>query len=231
MRTRLKICCISSVDEAGVAVSEGADALGLVGAMPSGPGVISDETIREIARQVPPGVSTFLLTSEISGEAISEHALRTGVDTVQIVTHIDPAQYRMLIANAPSIRRVQVIHVQDENALQLMAMYEPYVHAFLLDSGSPSAPIPLLGGTGRMHDWRISTRFVQQSKKPVYLAGGLSAENVADAISTVRPFGLDICSNLRSQGKLDRDKLRNYIKAVRTAEQPVSALTVHVNPA
>jgi phosphoribosylanthranilate isomerase len=206
------------LEEAEIAVSEGADALGLVGAMPSGPGVISDDTISKIARQVPPGVSTFLLTSEISGEAISEHALRTGVDTVQIVTHIDPVEYRRLIADAPNIRRVQVIHVQDEDALQLMDLYEPYVHAFLLDSGSPSAPVPLLGGTGRMHDWSISARFVQKSRKPVYLAGGLSAENVADAISTVKPFGLDICSNLRSQGKLDRAKLRNYIKAARTAE-------------
>lgn len=219
MRTRLKICCISSVDEAEIAVSEGADAIGLVGAMPSGPGVISDDTIRSIARQVPPGVSSFLLTSEVSGEAISEHALRTGVDTVQIVAHIDPAQYRVLIANAPSVRRVQVIHVQDENALQLMDLYEPLVHAFLLDSGSPSAPVPLLGGTGRMHDWSISARFVQKSRKPVFLAGGLSAENVDAAISTVKPFGLDICSNLRSQGKLDRDKLRRYIKAVQTAEK------------
>ena len=203
MRTRLKICCISSVDEAEIAVSEGADAIGLVGAMPSGPGVISDDTIRSIARQVPPGVSSFLLTSEVSGEAISEHALRTGVDTVQIVAHIDPAQYRVLIANA----------------LQLMDLYEPLVHAFLLDSGSPSAPVPLLGGTGRMHDWSISARFVQKSRKPVFLAGGLSAENVDAAISTVKPFGLDICSNLRSQGKLDRDKLRRYIKAVQTAEK------------
>lgn len=218
MRTRLKICCISSLDEAEIAVAEGADALGLVGAMPSGPGVISDDAISRIARQVPPGVSTFLLTSEISGEAISEHALRTGVDTVQIVTHIDPAEYRMLIASAPSVRRVQVIHVQDEHALELMDLYEPYVHAFLLDSGSPSAPVPLLGGTGRMHDWAISARFVQQSRKPVFLAGGLSAENVANAISTVKPFGLDICSNLRSDGKLDRNKLRSYIRAARSAE-------------
>lgn len=218
MRTRLKICCISSIQDAELAVNAGADALGLVGDMPSGPGVISDDTIRHIAREVPPPVSTFLLTRETVGRHIAEHARSCHVDTVQIVNHIPAEEYFALIELLPNVRRVQVIHVEDETALELIGRYGPYVHAFLLDSGSPSAAVPVLGGTGRVHNWAISTEFVRRSSRPVFLAGGLTADNVASAIDTVRPYGLDLCSGVRCDGQLDERKLREYIAAVRSAE-------------
>ncbi|MCX7324590.1 MAG: hypothetical protein NTZ14_09195 [Hyphomicrobiales bacterium] len=117
MRTRVKVCCISSVAEADLAVSLGADALGLVGAMPSGPGPIADELIAEIAARVPPPVATFLLTAETKAEAIAAHAIKVGASTVQIVSHIDPAEAARLPRLIPHIRRVQVIHVEGEDAL------------------------------------------------------------------------------------------------------------------
>src|SRR5271156_696698 len=106
MRTRVKICCIASIEEALMAISAGADALGLVGAMPSGPGPIADERIAEIAAAVPPPVSTFLLTSEVTAQAISGHVRSTRPSTVQIVSHIDPAQSAELAKSEPAIRRV-----------------------------------------------------------------------------------------------------------------------------
>lgn len=218
MRTRLKICCISSLEEAELAVEAGADALGLVGDMPSGPGIISDDTIRQIAREVPPPVSTFLLTRETAGRHIAEHARSCHVDTVQIVNHIPAEEYPALIDLLPNVRRVQVIHVADETALELIDRYSPYVHAFLLDSGSPSAIVPILGGTGRVHNWTVSTEFVRRSSRPVFLAGGLTSANVASAIDTVRPYGLDLCSGVRSDGKLDARKLREYFAAVKKKE-------------
>ena len=118
----------------------------------------------------------------------------------------------------PTVRRVQVIHVEGQEALRLMPRYAPYTHAFLLDSGHPNAAVPVLGGTGQTHDWNISAAFVQQSPRPVFLAGGLTAENVASALKTVRPFGLDLCSGIRTAGKLDQGKLMQFIAAVRAAE-------------
>lgn len=221
MRTRLKICCISCLEEARLAIRAGVDALGLVGNMPSGPGIISDETIRTIALEAPPGVATFLLTQECSAKAIVEHVRRCAVNTVQIVNHLPPEEYPAIMEAIPEVRRVQVIHVEDRSALDLMQAYMPYVHAFLLDSGSPSAAIPLLGGTGKVHDWTISAEFVKSSGKPVFLAGGLSPGNVADAIRQVRPYGLDICSGIRTQGKLDAQKLQAYVQAARQADEAI----------
>lgn len=219
MKTRVKICCISSIDEAQLAIREGADAVGLVGAMPSGPGPIPDKKIAEIARDIPPGVSCFLLTSETTVSGIAEHLLRTGVATVQLVQHLSIAETMALDRVLLSTRRVQVIHMEGPESLDLIEKYEPYVHAFLLDSGRPSAETPELGGTGRTHDWDLSRQFVEKSKKPVFLAGGLTPDNVQEAILKVRPFGVDVCSGVRTNGHLDPKKLNDFMAAIRTADR------------
>lgn len=218
MRTRVKVCCISSRKEAKIAIAAGADALGLVGAMPSGPGPIDDDLIAEIAAAVPPPISTFLLTAEATAGTIAAHVKRTAPTTVQVVSHIDPADAARLALLIPSTRRVQVIHVEGCEALDLIPAYAPHVHAFLLDSGRPGAPIPELGGTGRAHDWEISAAFVRASPLPVFLAGGLNAENVGEAIRVVRPFGVDLCSGVRMDGRLDAADLEAFVEAVRKAD-------------
>ena len=209
-RTRLKVCCISSIAEAALAIAHGADALGLVSQMPSGPGVIDDELAREIATRTPPTVETFLLTSRLSGDGIADHVEYCGTTTVQIVQHIEVDEYQRIIRQIPRVRRVQVIHVEDLSALDLIELYEPFVHAFLLDSGRPNAEVPELGGTGREHDWDISSEFVRRSSKPVFLAGGLNPRNVREAISNVAPFGLDLCSGVRTDNNLDPQLLDEF---------------------
>jgi phosphoribosylanthranilate isomerase len=223
-RTRVKVCCIGSVAEALLAIEHGADALGLVGAMPSGPGVIGDGLAAQIAAQVPPPLASFLLTSQTQAEAIAQHVLRTGVSTVQLVHHIEPAQSQRLAQLLPAVRRVQVIHVEDERALALIGRYAPHVHAFLLDSGRPGLAVPELGGTGRVHDWEISAEFVRRAPRPVFLAGGLNADNVMQAIEQVRPFGLDLCSAVRTEGALDAAKLRRFMTAVACADSRLNKL-------
>ena len=213
--TRLKVCCISSEAEAQLAIKHGANALGLVSEMPSGPGVIDDDTIRHIAQQTPQTVETFLLTSRTSGEHIAEHVEYCGTSTVQIVQHIDPQEYQPIIERLPKVRRVQVIHVEDESVFGLIKLYEPYVDAFLLDSGRPSAAIAELGGTGRTHDWEVSAEFVRRAQKPVFLAGGLNPSNVRNAMSTVSPFGLDVCSGVRLNHELSPVLLADLTAAVR----------------
>lgn len=218
MRTRIKVCCIASLDEAMLAVRHGADAIGLVGAMPSGPGPIDDSLIAEIAAAAPPPVAAFLLTSETQADAIADHVRRTGVPVVQIVCHLDPEQSARLAGLIPATRRVQVVHVEDEAALRLIPLYAPYVHAFLLDSGRPSAAVPEFGGTGRVHDWTVSRAFVEASPRPVFLAGGLSPANVGEAVLRVRPYGVDLCSGIRTDGRLDPVKLEAFVAAVRAAD-------------
>lgn len=217
LRTRVKICCISSIQEARMAVAAGADALGFVAAMPSGPGVVSDATIRAVTADVPPPLATFLLTSRTRGLEIVEHIQHCGTNTVQIVDHIDPGELAVLAVSLPMVRRVQVIHVEGPGALGLIARYEPYVHAFLLDSGKPGGTMRELGGTGRTHDWAVSAEFVKRTTRPVFLAGGLKPDNVGEAIRTVRPFGVDLCSGVRTDGHLDQVKLDAFMAAVRAA--------------
>ena len=185
MTTRVKICCISSTDEAKMAIHYGASALGLVANMPSGPGVISDELILTISKIVPPSISTFMLTSETSAEQIIEHHKRTLTNTIQIVDELKQGTYEIIRKALPAIKIVQVIHVIDERTIDEAIKISEFVDALLLDSGNPNLEIKELGGTGRVHNWKISKKIVEQSKVPVFLAGGLTVDNVREAIEQV----------------------------------------------
>jgi phosphoribosylanthranilate isomerase len=227
MRTRVKVCCIASVSEARMAIDAGADAIGLVGAMPSGPGPIDDDLIAQITAAVPPPVASFLLTSQTTAPAIAAHVEATRPSTVQIVCHIDPAEAEGLATLLPGVRRVQVIHVEDAACLELIDAYGAHVDAFLLDSGRPGAAVPEFGGTGRVHDWDLSAAFVEASPLPVFLAGGLTPANVGKAIARVRPYGVDLCSGVRTEGRLDPAKLAAFMAAVHDADL---ALASALNP-
>jgi phosphoribosylanthranilate isomerase len=213
-RPYVKICCISSVDEAWMAVRFGASALGLVGHMPSGPGILPDPLIAEIALAVPPPVATFLLTSETRAADIIAHHARVLTSTVQIVDAPEPGAYSRLRAALGPVRIVQVIHVQGEASLDEALAAAPHVDALLLDSGNPNLAVKELGGTGRVHNWQMSRRIREAVDKPVFLAGGLHAGNVREAIESVGPFGLDLCSGVRSHGRLDPVKLDAFFSAI-----------------
>lgn len=210
----VKICCISSVDEARLAIEAGASALGLVSHMPSGPGVIGEDLIAEIAAQVPPPIATFLLTSAQQADAIVAQQRRCGTSVLQLVDAMAVAELQRLRRALPGVKLVQVIHVRDEAALDEAREAAPWVDALLLDSGNPALAVKELGGTGRTHDWALSRRIRETVPRPVYLAGGLGAHNVAAAVAAVAPFGLDLCSAVRSDGRLDRDKLQAFFAAL-----------------
>lgn len=214
---RVKICCISSVHEAAVAVRHGASVLGLVSHMPSGPGVVPDADIAEIIATVPPGVATFLLTSALDAESIIAQQHRMRPSTLQLVDHLDAGVHRALRAALPGITLVQVVHVEDEASVAYALAAALTVDALLLDSGRLTAPVKELGGTGRTHDWSLSRRIRDGAGKPIYLAGGLRAENVVEAIRTVEPFGLDLCTGVRTSGALDPAKLALFMERVATA--------------
>jgi phosphoribosylanthranilate isomerase len=213
MRPRIKICCISSIEEARRAIDYGASAIGLVARMPSGPGPISDELIRQIAATVPPPVATFLLTSETSVEMIIKHHLRTNTNTIQIVDALAKGSYNDLRIALPAVKIVQVIHVIDEKSVAEAIEISEKVDALLLDSGNPNLKVKVLGGTGRVHNWQLSRQIRDNSKCPVFLAGGLNAENVRMAIDAVQPFGIDLCNGVRTNGLLDITKLNKFMEA------------------
>jgi phosphoribosylanthranilate isomerase len=215
--TRVKVCCIASEEEAALAVRMGASAIGLVSRMPSGPGPIPESRIRDIARTVPPGVATFLLTCETTAELIIEQQRFCGTNTLQLVDEVEPGVHARLRDALPGISIVQVIHVRGDDALRQSVAVAPAVDAILLDSGNPSLSTKELGGTGRVHDWALSRRIRDSVAVPVFLAGGLNPENVAKAITQVAPFGVDVCSGLRTNGNLDETKLAAFINATFTA--------------
>jgi phosphoribosylanthranilate isomerase len=218
IRTRVKVCCIASIEEADIAIRAGADALGLVAAMPDGTGMLSDAQIAEIAAHARPAVCTFLLTSQVTAATISAHIRATQPTAVQIVCPIDPLEAAKLAVLEPLVRRVQVVHVEGPEALNSISAYAPHANAFLLDSGRPNASTPVLGGTGKTHDWMVSADFARASPKRVFLAGGINAANVEEAIRQVRPYGLDLCSSVRSNGRLDGARLTAFMDAVRSAD-------------
>lgn len=217
VQTRIKVCCIASEEEAALAIAMGASAIGLVSRMPSGPGPIPEARIRDIARIVPPGVATFLLTSETTAEPIIAQQRYCGTNTLQLVDAVEPGVHALLREALPGIKIVQVIHVRDENAVAEARQLSPQVDALLLDSGNPSLATKELGGTGRAHDWAVSRRIREAVHVPVYLAGGLNPQNVAKAIAQVQPFGVDVCSGLRTDGRLDPEKLEQFMRGVHEA--------------
>jgi phosphoribosylanthranilate isomerase len=213
-KPRVKICCIQSVEEARMAMDAGASALGLVSAMPSGPGVITEECIAEIAATVPPAVSTFLLTSLQNAETIIAQHRRCGTSTIQICDRLEIGSYADLHKAMPGIKIVQVIHVTGEESLKEAVAIAPRVHALLLDSGNQKLEVKELGGTGRTHNWQISKMIRETVSVPVFLAGGLNPNNAKEAFNAVGSFGLDICSGVRTDGKLDEKKLRAFFEAL-----------------
>jgi phosphoribosylanthranilate isomerase len=241
MRPRVKICCIQNVQEAHLAVREGADAIGLVSAMPSGPGIIPESLIAEIAHSTPPGVETVLLTSRSKAADIIEQQRRTGVSAIQLCEQLDQSELEELRRGLPGIKLIHVVHLRArqvaggalkgpavrarrqsigeawDQALTEARQKALLVHALLLDTGDREAPIRSLGGTGQTHDWCISAQIVKEVSVPVYLAGGLNAGNVGDPLRRVRPFGVDVCSGVRVDGKLALGRLGAFMNAVAAA--------------
>lgn len=212
-KPHVKICCISSEKEAAMAIEAGASALGLVGHMPSGPGIISDALIRQIATEIPDHVDTFLLTSETTAASIIAHYKKVNTTTIQIVDSLVEGSYEEIRSALPKVRIVQVLHVMNEHSVKEAVEAAKHVDVILLDSGNPSLSTKELGGTGRVHNWKISKQIVDSVNVPVFLAGGIGPHNVKKALDQVRPYGVDLCSSVRTNDVMDSEKLKSlFIK-------------------
>jgi phosphoribosylanthranilate isomerase len=210
----VKICCIRSVAEAWTAIRHGASALGLVSKMPSGPGVIPDATIATIAAAVPAPVATFLLTCRQEATAIIEQQRRLRTTTVQVCDRLESGGYAELKKALPGVRIVAVVHVTGPAAVDEAVELAREADAILLDSGRPDLAVKELGGTGRRHDWALSRRIREAVDVPVFLAGGITPQNAAEAVAAVGPFALDVCTGVRTAGVLDEARLQGLFAAL-----------------
>lgn len=213
---RVKICCIQSESEVAAAVAAGAAALGFVGEMPSGPGMLTDQRIAELVPFVPPFVVPVLLTSRTDPDAIVEQVARCRVRAVQLCAPLDPPAAARLRGLLPGVACVHVVHVTGPESITEARALAPLADALLLDTGVREGPQRQLGGTGRTHDWMVSREIVRAVTKPVILAGGLEAGNVGAALTTVRPWAVDVCSGVRTEGRLDPVRLSAFFAAVRS---------------
>jgi phosphoribosylanthranilate isomerase len=220
----VKICCIRTPAEVEMALDAGATSLGFVARMPSGPGILDDATIAELVAPIPKTVSCFLLTSRTEIAAIEAHVRETGVNAVQLCAPVAVEILQPLRRRISEIRMVQVVHVTGPESAIRAREVAPYVDSILLDSGAPAGTPgggpPQLGGTGRVHDWRLSRQIRNEAGRSVFLAGGLDPTNVAAAITAVRPHGVDVCSGLRESGHLVRAKLHAFLAAIRAVDPP-----------
>lgn len=217
--TRLKVCCIQDEAEAKMAIHFGASAIGLVSKMPSGPGPIDEDQIERIARMVPPSIATFLLTSLEDAPSIIAQQRRCRTNTIQLVDRLQSGAHEILRDELPGISLVQVIHVTGPESVDEAVAVAPFVDAILLDSGNQKLAIKELGGTGRVHDWTISRKIREAIEVPLFLAGGLKPRNVKEAVEKVRPFGIDVCSGLRTDNRLDEAKLAAFVEQIRLANE------------
>ena len=212
---KVKICCIRSPDEARMALSFGADALGLVSEMPAGPGELPESVIREIVTGLPAPTGTFLLTALTDAERLIEKVRACSVNTLQLWDPLAPLDYVRLRLALPGVSIVQVIHVTDRSAVGQATAAARQADALVLDSSNPQAPFRWESQAGQTHDWAISREIVETVDCPVLLAGGLDAENVEYAVRTVRPYGVDVCTGVRSDDVLDRRKVAAFFEALR----------------
>jgi phosphoribosylanthranilate isomerase len=220
-RIRVKICCIQNIHEAQLAIHRGASALGLVAAMPSGPGIIPEPQIRRIAAVIPPYVTSVLLTSHQTVPAIVAQHHRCRTNAIQIVDHLIDGTYDELRRALPGIDLIQVIHVTSQAAIEKAIDVAPSVDGILLDSGRPHQQRKELGGTGRTHDWEISFLIQKMVDTPIILAGGLTPLNVSEAIQHVTPYAVDVCSGVRTRDRLDESKLSQFMENIERASTSI----------
>ncbi len=205
MTTRVKICGITNLADAQAAVEAGADALGFVFYEKS-PRHLAVPAAAGIAKQLPGFVLRVGVFVNAPGEAVDRAIGECGLNLLQF--HGDEAPEYCLQFGLMSMK---AFRMRDAGSLQEMTKYQ--TEAWLLDAYSPEA----VGGTGEKFNWELAVE-AQKFGKPIFLAGGLTPENVGEAVRKVRPFGVDVSSGVEiSPGKKDHTKLRAFINAVKTA--------------
>ena len=215
---RAKICGINTWENAKIALDCGADALGfLVGITHLAEDKIEVEDAKRIIDKLPPFVSTVAVTHLQEPKRIVEMCKYLGVTTLQIHDYISPEEVAFCKEELKLVKIIKAVHVLDgdkQGTIDMARSFEKVADALLLDSRTAER----LGGTGKTHDWNISKEIVEQLNIPVMLAGGLTDQNVYDAVKKVRPYAVDVNSGVEIAGDKDWDKVYGFITNAKRAE-------------
>ena len=206
MKTRVKICGVTNVADALAAAEAGADMIGL-NFYEKSPRYVTLATAAEISRALPPFVQRVGVFVNPAADLVLRAIAECGLNLLQF--HGDePSDF----CTQFGLMSMKAIRVRDEESLEALAEFQ--TDAFLLDAHSGSG----LGGTGEKFNWELAVE-AQKFGKPIFLAGGLTPENVATAVKQVRPFAVDVSSGVESApAKKDAAKVRAFIQAVRNAD-------------
>jgi phosphoribosylanthranilate isomerase len=209
---RVKICGVTSADDARLAAVCGADAVGvLVGQRHPSTDFVSSNEAAAILAALPPFVTAALVTHEYDPAAVADAIAVVRPNVVQIHSEMPPTDCAELRNRFGGIRIIKSYHVTGPEAVDYGRRYVDAVDGFVLDSLNPATG--QVGGTGLTHDWNFSAAIVRRYRLPVMLAGGLTPANVAAAVAVVRPFGVDVNSGVKGAigGRKDPGKMREFI--------------------
>jgi phosphoribosylanthranilate isomerase len=208
MPVRAKICGIRSQLDLHIAVEAGADAVGFIcGVTHESEDALDEDAARALVRQVPPYVSTVLVTHLTEADEVLRLAGFLDVDTIQLHGVAEHEAVARVFAAAGRRRVTKAIHIESPEAVAVAETFLDVCDALHLDSRTAGR----LGGTGKVHDWSISRRVVElaweRARRPTILAGGLRPENLVSAIQTVGPFAVDVNSGVDDEHG-DKDPAR-----------------------
>ena len=193
MNTKIKICGIRSIDDLSLSLQCGANAIGLiVGAKYVTEDNLSIEKATEIWKKIPPFVSSVLVSHGLCADEILSIHNKVSTTTIQLQNNISKDNILIIRKSLPYIKLIKAIHVTGEESIKEAISYKDIVDAILLDTKTSNR----IGGTGITHDWNISKKIVSILNKPVILAGGLNPTNITDAVTTVKPFAVDVNSGI-----------------------------------
>ncbi|MCZ6679548.1 MAG: phosphoribosylanthranilate isomerase [Candidatus Poribacteria bacterium] len=203
--TRIKICGITALDDALMAVEAGADALGF-GFVPETPRYIEPDKAAAIIDRLPPFITTVGLF--VNANPVDIHAIADLCHLSVIQLHgEEPPDFCQVLSR----RLIKAFRVKDESSLSRLSDY--HVSAYLLDTYVKGA----MGGTGQVFDWSLAVKAKQYGR--IILAGGLNPDNVASAVQQVCPYGVDVSSGVEaSPGRKEPSKVHAFIRAVRAVE-------------
>ena len=222
--TRVKICGVTCLEDLRVAVDAGADAIGLLVDVPvDSPREISPGRAAELVAEVPPFVTTVLVTMPETPERAVELVRTVESDAIQIHGDMGVGDLAYLTATVDA----SVVKVLDAAALERTSRYADVADALLVDSVDEDGG----GGTGRTHDWKRTRAIADDLHSPIVLAGGLTPENVAEAVRTVEPFAVDVASGVERDagtakegdenpaGRKDADAVAAFVENAKRAHR------------
>ena len=196
------------------AVDAGCDALGFImGVTHRSSDVVTPAEAAKLIRRLPPFIEPVAVTHLQETEDLIRLVKDSRCTTLQIQDTIEPSEIDVIRDALPYAKIVKAVHVTGESAIAMGKRYEPYADALILDTRTGDQ----IGGTGIPHDWNISATIVATSAIPVILAGGLTPENVREAIRKVRPYGVDVHTGVKKDGVRNPDRTLAFAREARNA--------------